>query len=739
MVKDTGTGDMVPQIEVIEYFGDAGDGGFLNFDVNVGIDQAALEDIQRELKQLARLSDTPRIAPVLLVDGTVKMMLFGKQTPDPAPTPTRGGGTSPTPTGTGTGTTATDAAPQFVVKINQSAHPSLYGDNQASFSVSLDGEGVTVLSAALKGEMSPIGVVYSLDYLALRPAYSIKLNVDWNRVQKHLDQEFSAQTFFASVDIDKAVDQLIEQRAITLEADTFVPEGDDSKDIISRRDQAINEVRDMIINAFFQPSLDPIKQEKDGWDKASQLADRTSAMLATGGLAGLASFSYKNVDYTRIDQKVLNVNISERTTVKRSMYPNGHLSGLFRPVIQQGLNLDRFILHVNTNDPWFAHRKVKVISRANFDFESIQSINVELQYGTTPQNVILDSSTAQKDVIWDSIVVNNAMQREVTVKYTVTFKDVVGTQWPTKLTSSEAILTTESIEIKPSADLYRITPVILTALNFPWDTYPFVEVHTAYSDPANHIQLSQIFLFEKTHAEQSWNIFMLDPQKSHFQYRLTYRAADNKDIEMSLVDSNESHIFIRDPYPQKRTLTVVPDLDWNVVSRAFVDLAYVDAPNNVSEEQSFAFDATHTDMQTFSVSLVNPNQRLVSYEVSVLFKDSHLAKVPTSFTLERRIFIRSDMKGHKIILVHPAVVDFATQKIREMKVDIRYQDTSAGLNFADSFDFKSSTDQAHFEFDYVDETKAQYLYEVTYLYTNGLSRSVDWVSVASDELVIPSV
>src|SRR5947209_4112807 len=157
MVKDAATGDMVPQIEFIEYFGDAGTGGFLNFDVNVGIDQDALEDIQRELMHMAHLPDTPRIAPVLLVDGTVKMMLFGKQTPDP--TPTHGGGTASPPTGSGT--TATGTVPQFVVKIDQSAHPSLFGDNQASFSVALDSEGVTILSAALQGEMSPIGVVYA--------------------------------------------------------------------------------------------------------------------------------------------------------------------------------------------------------------------------------------------------------------------------------------------------------------------------------------------------------------------------------------------------------------------------------------------------------------------------------------------------------------------------------------------------------------------------------------------------
>ena len=150
----------------------------------------------------------------------------------------------------------------FVTKIDQNAKPALYGDNQAAFSVSLDQYGVTVLDKAIQGEITPIGIVYSLDYLALRPAYSVKLHVDWDRVQKHLDERFSADSLFFSIDIDKVVDELIENRTIVIEADTFVPEGEDTSGIIKNKDLALNEVRDMVTDAFFKPSLDPIKKRK---------------------------------------------------------------------------------------------------------------------------------------------------------------------------------------------------------------------------------------------------------------------------------------------------------------------------------------------------------------------------------------------------------------------------------------------------------------------------------------------
>lgn len=46
-----------------------------------------------------------------------------------------------------------------------------------------------------------------------------------------------------------------------IEADTFVPEGEeDTNGIIKNKDLALNEVRDMMTDAFFKPSLDPIKK-----------------------------------------------------------------------------------------------------------------------------------------------------------------------------------------------------------------------------------------------------------------------------------------------------------------------------------------------------------------------------------------------------------------------------------------------------------------------------------------------
>ncbi|KAM3102046.1 hypothetical protein ACKFKF_05800 [Phormidesmis sp. 146-12] len=709
-IADSVTGQKIPQIQLIKYRGKAGNGGFLNFDVNIGVEEATLEKIRGKLRQMAGLNQAPRLAPVPLVDGTVRLLLFGKQTGDTA---------APNST-----------TPQFVLKIDQAAKPSLYGDNQAAFSVALDQYGVTVMEKALQGEMSPIGIVYSLDYLALRPAYSVRLKVDWDRVQKHLDEHFGIDAIFVSVDIDKAVDELVEKRAIVLEADTFIPEGEDESAVLGRRDQAVNEVREMILDAFFKPSIDPVKEEEDGWDKAANFADRVSRLGVQGG------FSYKKTDYTRIDRKSLDVNISERTTVKRSIYPQGHLSGLSRVITQQGLDLSRFVLSVDLDDPWFERRKLAVISRANFEEDSISSINVRLDYGNTPTNVLLESSNAKTQVEWASIVTDNTMRRDIEAQYTVTFKGIDGSERPISVKSVPEVFDGDNFEINPR-EFYSILHVPIVALSFPWDRYPQVEVQLKYTDEQNGIRMDDTLLLDQAHSDQTWKMFVRDLRQTKFQYKLIYRAADNRDVVTIFNDNDDERITIRDPRPNKRSLTVVSNLDWNLVERAFVDLIYDDSKNDVYAEQSFEFSKDDSASKSLKVDLVNPDYRKVAYQVTLLFKGGRMLEVPPSVTNDRRIILRSDMRGHRIVTVQPKKVDFASKRLYEMQVELRYEDEDAGLSFSDLFSFQSINDASTFEFDYADNQKSTYEYRITYRHLNGLSRSTDWTSASSDTLMLP--
>ena len=721
-VRDETLGIDVPQFSLIGFRGDAGTGGFLNFDCNVGAAQSQVDDLAREIANSENLRSMPRIASVPLVDGGVKLMMLGKKTGD-AP-----------------GTTPGLAGPAFVLKIDQNEKPALYGSNQATFSIRLDQEGFTMMEQCIDGEIMPVAVIYSLDFLGLRPAYAIKLSIDWDRVQKHMDESFKAGFMFFSAEIGKAVDELVESRAIVLESDTFVPEGDDSKGIIDRRDAALAQVRNMITDAFFTPSLPPWTPEKPsdferGLDAAAKFAGTTSAMAAGGPAAQVsnASFSYKRMDYTRIDRKVLNVNFSERVTIKRSIYPQGHLAGMFKLLRDIPMPLDRFVRHVDLNNDWFKKRTVRIVTRADFAADEISSVNVRARYGDQPTNALLTATQPETNFSWLSQLQNGAMQRDVEVEYEVTFKNVDSTERPLTLGSAKKTTDIDNVEIVPR-ELYTISPITLLAENFPWNDYSSVEVHLRYTDEVNGIKQRDLLRLTKEKPDAVWKMFVLDPTKTTFEYRVLFRAMNNRDIERAWTPSSETQITVRNPFPTRRVVEVVPSFRWEEVEQAFVDLRYEDPANNLLAEDSFSFQQGIA-AKTFSVDLRDPTRKTVYYKISVNYKDGRFLELPESMTNERRIHASADSKGRRIIGIMPPV-NFAQRRLKRVTVDLRFEDLMSNLSFADTFVFEAPEAHGSFEYQYVDETRKKYEYRANLLFENGLELNIDWTASDTTELIV---
>jgi hypothetical protein len=726
--RPDGAGHLVPQIQVIRFAGDTATGGFLNFDVDLGIPDVTLAAIADQLRQSHKLPGPPRLAPPQIVDGSVRMMLFGKESP---PQPVPGEKPKPAP---GVLPGADPAGPQFVLRINHPAKPSLYGDEQAAFSVELDQEGVTILDAALRGEMSPIGVVYSLSYVGLRPAYRVHVEADWNRVQQHLSEQTSVNSLVFSLDVDKIVDKLVEDRVIVIEADTFVAAGEEGGDAATAgKDEALDELKEMVLTTFFEPSLNPITEGGSFVDGAK----RVTQLLATGGVGAL--FSRREVDITRIDQKSLNATFSERTAVLRTIYPQGHLSGLLRAV-EGGLDPSRFSISVKLDDDFFKQRTVRVISRADWDADQIASINVALTYGHATKNVVLDPATPEQTVSWPSLMDGVNMTREVAVTYTVGFKPAAAQGRPAMLRSAAPeTVTGDAVEVFPR-DLYEMMSVPINVVSFPWDRYPQVELDARYRDDANRLDQSAHYVLDQQAAGQSaWPVFLVDRARREIEYSLLFHGADDRDLVRPPVTVTDGLIRIADPFPRRHELTIIaPAAMFDTVEHVYVDCSYDDG-GQVQKTASYEFAADLQSSQRFSVELDDPENHEVTFTATLVFRDGHVVEIPESLTTEKRLLLRPDMKGHRSVSVGSEPVEFVTRKLREIVVETLFEDSEAQptLRFADSFTLRAPSDRMRFEFDYVDPARDGYRYRVTHRYLNGLAKASGWRDSQSAELVVP--
>jgi hypothetical protein len=714
-----------PAISLYKYRGGAGDGGFLSLDVDLAPGQGVLDELRRRIRAEERLPEEVQLSPLPVVDGWVRLVLLDAQTPAPG-----------------------EPASNFVTRILQATKPALYGDERAMFSAQLTKEGATLVEASLHGELTVIGVGYQLDYVALRPAFQVRLSIQWDRVQRFFEQRFGVGFLVLSADIEKAISELRDARVIDLQSDLFVPEGEDADQVVSDFARAEAEVREMITDAFFTPSLEPHQETKDGWDKAVEAANSIHRSAVTGGASSYPSFSFKQVDWTRIDQKSLNIRMNQRSAVRRSIYPQGHLNGIAAEI---AADPSSYIGSIDLNDRFFERRRVTAIARAGFADDQIASVHVRMRYGATPQDVVLDATTPQRSVEWLSVLDGDgAFTWPVSYDYDVTFQSVDTSQRPMQLTTEDLptapagprgrVTEDSNVEIVPREDLYSIVTVPIWAVGFPFDRWPTVMVTTSYVDHDNRLRQEGQFLVDAGWDKRSglvWKLFVLDRTRTRFSYQLTFYGGDHRVLTMPPVETDLAQIRIADPFPQKRTVQFVPVVDWALTSTVFSDVTYTDPANHLSESSTLTFDSTHAGPQSFVVDLQDQARRQVQYQVTFINKNGSSATVPTSYTLGPRVLLRPDMRGHRVVTILPEPGDFTARQLDGIDVTLRYDDPGAQISFADTLTLASPDDRAYFEFDYVDENRQDYSYQLTYRYTSGFQRSTVPTSSRQDQLSVP--
>lgn len=726
-VPEPGTGIEVPQIQLIKFRGGSGNGGFLTFEVDLGIDDALQENIRAELRRLHPGEGQIQLAPVLLEGGSVRLIILGHATDNQ-----------------GNPLWDEEQQQRFVVRIEHSATPALYGRNQAVFSVELDEEGVQLMEASmLHGELMPIGVVYSLDFHALRPAFSVRISADWNRVQTHLQESFSTDIMFASTEIDTVVDKLVEDQVVLIEVDTFLPEGDDAGSWVGRRDDAIKQFKDMVLENFFKPSLEPLKEEKDGWDRATDTAERLALLGATGGWGGVAKFSYVKQDITRIDQKRANLRMNERITVKRSIYPQASIKGLARVLRDAAGQIDpaRFIQAVTLDDPWFDKRSVKARALINFDHDEVDSINLTLTYDGQPRTISLRKDQVDGAQSWNSVIAGGRMVREIPYQYRVTFSAVDSAERPAILISGTLQTIGDEFEIAPRAEgLYFIDDIQVGSSTLPWDRYPQVQVELRYADPANGIQLGESFLLSQQAPEITWKRFRLNADLNAYDVRTTFLGADHRDVVGDWRTIDEERLIIRDPHPLKRSVQIAPAVDWSLVALIFIELRYIDRVNGIDERGMLSFYDTPADRkpQVFTVNRVNADLSLIGYTATFVLKDNRKIVSPPSMTAGETIILMTDMAGHRVVTIVPPAVDFVQRGIVRIEVELSFVDAQAGLSFSDRMVFTGQEPPGYFEFDYVAAGRASYGCKTVLVLTNGLVLERDLGSQTADRIELPA-
>jgi hypothetical protein len=238
-------------------------GGFLAFTIDLGVDDDELKEIKKELARFAE--GEVKLTPIQFRKGSVRLTITkdSAQAKDAPPNTPRG--------------------ITFFEEVYGATTPSLFGFNRATFAVVLTEEATTLFEAALKSGISPIGVIYDLEFLGLRPAFNVRISANYHRVYQELDLEFGARGQISvvslGVDIGAAFQRLRDMGVIKVEVLNFT----DDDNLRKQSDAAFDWFKTELLKEFFKSSIEPpaLMKSNTGGGLLGQLTNILGALGTT--------------------------------------------------------------------------------------------------------------------------------------------------------------------------------------------------------------------------------------------------------------------------------------------------------------------------------------------------------------------------------------------------------------------------------------------------------------------------
>lgn len=569
--------------------------GFLSLDVDLSWDPDDVERAARKIQAQDALPQTPRLSPIFFRQGTAKLMLLDAVTPDPD---------APARPGESPGTS------EFVQEILGSASPSLYGDNRAIFQARLTKKGATVLSAALDG-FTPIGVIYSLTFAGLQPAFDIKARVDWEKVNHHFSERHGADFIVVEVDIQKSIDELVESRVIEIEVTV---EGIGAEAMETLQNEAMQQIRTLIFESFFEASFK--KQDAAG----DSLIDNIVEGVTELGTLGLGySYARKEADISELRR--LDLDWSARKAAERKIYPQAHMHAILR---EGEVTREQLVTVVDGGaDAIWKTLGFQVTAAAAWKADGIAGIAVDIEYDDAERGETRSWSTfldPNKQSDQHREWMDRSSGNRFRYKYEVVFLDE-GVPGPRpKVDSGDWREHEGTVLVIHPRELYQSVALEVGAIpGFPFERWPAVQAMLRYVTDDGSFEHYADGVLEKEAPSFSTRFRVDEGVPARRELRLRYLGAEGERVELDWMPMPQGQWVVEDPHGEKLEVRAIVAGDRRNIANLMVDLEYSDPDNGIHHTGNLSFDPENINKpQLWRVSLADPSRRRYRYRMTLV-------------------------------------------------------------------------------------------------------------------------
>jgi hypothetical protein len=697
-------------------------GGFLNFDVQFAVDDAARESATRELQkwvndEYARRRADPQYSSLPEYS---------------AAEPPKVEVTDPLLSG-GTVTMHTTQSKLLVTDRFAEAPASLVSGSTAVFNLDLTENGADFMhelfvdkAGSGRIDLTPVQVIYNLQMQARLPPILIDIIGDSERIHSTLLKvsETNRDNPCTPAEVETFRESgtnsstLVETGMVVVKidkGDATVPD-----DVVQPLQQyAMDLFDEMIAERFLVPA------ETDDTALGFDESDPGLSPIRPGWARFRPTSRYKVRESVNHSTMHLEVKLERSQVVNWPTGGQATLETFFAGASRE--ELKRHVVELTSAS--FDTLGVTVRALVDFDKQPIQAVEVQTEYTSTDSDgqtkVVPGSFTFRSGEVapakFDPTVVGG--RREYRHRTRVIYDDGKAgtfTRWETS--SSRGL----NVTVENAGRL----ALEVSGASLNWDVVRGVKVALAYDDPAD----------SSAHSEKTFELTKLTPVRTWEQQfdkqiaggitaTLAYSLSDDKVVEggshsVALTDT----LFIVPP-PQVDVLNVslVPSGNWSDVAQAVVSMKY-DAGDGRVYDRAFRFKGLD-EIAEWTVLLRDPNRRAFQYQTVVAYKSGGDERSEwITKTGDQAVLIAVKGLPKLRLNVLSNLVDFTRTPV--VKVSLTYGAERKTISF-------TSPGATVVEFPAVAGAPTEYAYEITWIPAAGEPLSSGLQRTADTELFIP--
>lgn len=706
--------------------------GVLVFDTSLAWPEVTLNRVRQKLRQELELDSEPRLVPLPYREGTVQLTFLDRQSELP-PDGEDEDEDEDEPAGE-------ETEEKWVTFLESSGVPSLYGENRAIFSAMLSKKATQLLLGSFEGFM-PAGVVYNLTYVGMQRAFRVSVQADWETIYHHLNESWSVDLVFTSVNTSDILDELEDNQLITITSEVNAI---DDPSIVEEERAVRDELQKFLLDTFFEPITNPAQQDTD--------ADISEGLSTARSIINMVhhwpSVGYRRVELDVTRLRTLAIDYTVNQAVERRIAPQAHLSMFFEDF---NITRDDVITVVDGEDDFWQTVEFDLSVNTNFEGHGIDSIIVDVSYGASaeagdPEDVFdefwsfrFDKNVdrARRRAWYDPAVGHRLMYR-----YTINFL-------PDALPSPSHVLKSEWREhdghllVVSPAELYQARTVdVGVAPNFPFDFFPQVVVRTRYVDQDSGWIHEETEILAEGRSSSSFSFRVPTGASSTLLYQITYLGADGENIRPGpdeWLSTTGDNIIVENPLDEMVVNFVIGG-DRSKIADLIIDLKYEDPENQIIASTSIFVNQTNISQRLmWKIPRRNPNLNRYLYSQTLVTTDGHVTHTGWQQT-ENMTLVVGEAFAEKME-VYPEFVGppLFQNDVERIRLRLMYEDAANDQRFEKEMLFSGPGKGETWQLKLKDANARDYRYQIEYLMENGFDRTVGPVASRDNFLLLSTI